>query len=460
MSAPTAAAAANEDTTAELLRMAERLAAQAGPGEQVEAYVARGSSTSVRAYDGEVESLSVAQSAGVGIRVVADDRQGFASCGSLDPEVVAETLADARDNARHAEPDEALGLARPDGVVPVHQELWFDEVVQLPTDEKVRLAIELERATTGADERVRSVRTAMYGDGAGEAAIATSTGISAAGRGTTCHLSVAALARDGSETRMGGGSDVARTPGELDLDQVAADAVERATRLLGATPVPSRRLTVVLEPRLAATIVCILGGTLTGERLLKGRTPFADRVGEVIGSPLLTVVDDPTDPRSMGADPHDGEGLATRRNELVRAGELVGFLHNTWTARRLGVASTASAVRSYASTPGVGCQALAVTPGEGTHDELVAAVDDGILVQSLTGLHSGVNAVSGDISVGAEGLLIRGGALAEPVCEVTLATTLQRLLTDIEAVGADLEWQPSGTGAVTLVIGDVTLSGR
>jgi PmbA protein len=107
----------------------------------------------------------------------------------------------------------------------------------------------------------------------------------------------------------------------------------------------------------------------------------------------------------------------------------------------------------------VGCQALAVEPGAGTHDELVASVDRGILVQSMTGWHSGVNAVSGDFSVGVEGLLIRDGELAEPVREVTVASTLQRMLLDVRAVGADVEWLPSGTGCPTLVIADLSLSG-
>ena len=216
---------------------------------------------------------------------------------------------------------------------------------------------------------------------------------------------------------------------------------------------------MVLEPRLAATLLGILAGTLSGERVVKGRSPFADRVGEQIASPLLHLVDDPTDPRSLGADDHDGEGLACRRTALVDDGVLRGFLHDTWSARRSGTTSTASAVRGYRSPPGVGHQALALRPGATPAGDLLSGVDDGLLVQSLSGLHSGVNPVSGDVSVGAEGLRIRGGALAEPVREVTLASTLQKLLLGVEAVGDDLEWQPGGTGACTLVIGDVRLSG-
>lgn len=443
----------------ELVDLARRIAERAQPGEQIEAYVGRGTTTSVKAYGGEVESLTSAESFGVGIRVITGSRQGFAYCGTLDEGVVLDTLADARDNASFGEPDELFGLAEPDGVPEPSIDLWRNELVSFPTADKVALALELERAVTGRDPRVTGVRTAAYGDSLGEAAVVTSTGIASYGRGTACHLSVSALAVSGDETRIGGGVSVGRGPDELDVDEAASDAVDRAVRLFGATKPASQRLTVVFEPRLAATLLGIAGGTLTGERVLKGRSPFADRVGEQIASPLVTLVDDPTDARSFGADHFDGEGLATRRNVLIEDGVLQGFLHNTYSGRRAGAASTGSAVRNYASTPGVGCQALALAPGEGTLDDLIAQVDHGLLVQSLTGLHSGVNAVSGDFSVGAEGLMIRSGAVAEPVREVTIASTLQRLLLDIRAVGADLEWRPGGTAACTLVIDDVSLSG-
>lgn len=443
----------------DLLALADRVVAHCRPGEQLEVFVARSRSVTVRAHAGQVESLSVAEPAGVGIRVVVDGRQGFAHCGSLDESVVRATLDDARDNARFAEPDPYAGLASPDGVAAVAPPYDPAAIDAVTTADKVAMALALERATTTADPRVTTVRTAIYGDGVGEVAVATSTGIRSADCGADAYLSVAALANDDTGTTVGGGVGVSRNPGDLDVDAVAADAVGRAVRMLGAGPVPSTRLAVVFEPRLAATVLGLLAGTLSAERVAKGRSLFADRVGEPIASPLLCMVDDPTDPRSLGAQACDGEGLATRRTELVRDGVLQGFLHNTWTARRLGAASTASAVRGYRSTPGVGAHALAMVAGTGTHDELVAGIDHGLLVQSLTGLHSGVNAVSGDVSVGAEGIMIRNGQLAEPVREVTLASTLQRMLLAIEAVGGDLEWQPGGTGSATIVVGEMSLGG-
>jgi PmbA protein len=444
---------------AALADLAAKVAAEAEGGEEVEAFVGGSTSTSVKVHGGGIESLTQATTAGIGVRVVRDGRQGFAYAGTLDSAVIAEVLAEARDNAAYAEPEDWVGLAEPDGVVPPEVDLWRDELVAMPTDHKVALALDLERAVQARDPRIRGVRVAQWGDGSGAAAVATSTGISVTGRSTFCHLSVQALAEDGGETTTGYGVSVGRDQGDVSLDEAADDAAERATRLLGAVKPATGAVTLVLEPRMAATILGVVAGMLNGESVLKGRSPFAERVGEQIASPLLTLVDDPTDPRSLGADAHDGEGLATRRIPLIEAGVLQGFLHNTATGRRAGVPSTASAVRGYRSTPGVGAQALAVTPGVGSLDDLLAGVDHGVLVQSMTGLHSGVNPVSGDFSVGIEGLMVRGGARAEPVREATVASTVQRLLLDISAAGGEREWTPGGTGAVALLIPGVTLSG-
>jgi PmbA protein len=426
-----------DDESADLLAVAQRVVARAGAGEQVEAFVGRSSYTSVKVHAAEVESFTAASSAGIGVRVVRDHRQGFAWAGSLDDDVIADALSEARDNAAFAEPDEWVGLA----------------------ERKIELALELERMVRDGDPRITGVRVASFSDSSGRFAVATNTGIAGAGRGAWCSMGVLALAADGHETYTGHGSTVGFSPDDLDLDEAAGDAVLRCTRLFGATAVPSQRLAVVLEPRLAASVVGLLGGTLTGERVLKGRSPFADRLGDAIASPALTLVDDPTDHRSYGADTYDGEGLACRRNVLVADGVLEGFLYDSASGRRAGAPSTGSAVRGISSTPSVGCQALAVAPGHGTHEELLASVDLGIYVQSMTGWHSGVNAVSGDFSVGVEGLMVRGGQLAEPVREVTVASTLQRMLLDIVAVGADIEWLPGGTSCPTIVIADLSLSG-
>ena len=446
--------------SAPLLEIAERVAGWAGAGVDVEAFVAQERETEVRAYEGEVESLTVASSVGIGVRVVREGRQGFAYAATLDGASVRETFEEALDNSRFGSVDEFAGVAAPDGVDQAPLDLFREELADFATEDKVELALELERVTLAADPRISGVESAEYADSIFESAVATSRGVAATARETGCYLAAFSLASDGEDTQTGFGFSVGRHPGELSVETAGSDAAERATRLLGASKAPTQRLTVVLDPYVAAQFISIVGATLSGEAVLKGRSLFADRMGTEVAAPTITLIDDATDPAAYSASAIDAEGLATRRVPLIADGVLQAYLYDTYAARRAGVSSTGSAVRGgFKGTPTVGAHALRLSPGSRQQAEIVADISDGLLVQGVSGLHSGVNAVSGDFSVGAEGLRIRNGETAEPVREVTIASTLQRLLLDVVEVGADLEFLPMSAAGVTLAISDVTMSG-
>lgn len=432
----------------------------ARPGEDVEVCVGRTIETSVRVHGGGVESLTVAESHGVGVRVVAGGREGIAHVGSFDRDVLDGLVAEARDNAAFSEPDERVGLASPDGVAAAEIDRWDRSIETTPIEAKVDLAVALEAAVCASDPRVRGVRSSVYGDRRSERVIMSTAGIRGATASTMASLSTNAMIDDtDGATRTGGAVDAARGPAGLDVESVAATAVERGIRLLGAGPPSTGRPLVVLEPRFAATVLGIVAGMLSGERVVKGRTPLADRVGETVAGAALTLFDDPTDEGSLGAASTDGEGLACRRVDLISDGVLMGFLHDTRSGRGLGVASTASALRSVRGAPSPGHRALHAAAGGGDLASLIAGIDFGLLVASLQGLNSGLNPVSGDLSVGVEGLMIRDGQIAEPIREGTLAGSVPRLLLDIDAVGADLERQPGGAQVPSMVLAGLTLGG-
>lgn len=447
----------------ELQVVADRVVAQAKPGEEVEAFVTRGGDTDVRIYQGAVEHFVSAQSEGVGIRVISGGRTGFAYAGTLDDSAIAEVLAEARDNVQFGEPDEYAALAEPDGVAITEQSLWNDELADYPTDDKIDLAKQLEKLASGRDPRVR-VDDSNYADAHGESAVASTTGIRMSGRENGCYVSVSTLADDGegddAETQTGFGFSVGRSPHEFDLDKAAREASERATRLLGATKPASKRTTVVLDPMVTAQFLGVISSTLNGEAVVKGRSLFAERLGDEVAAPFVTFIDDPTNPKAYSATDVDGEGLAARRNVLIQDGVLKQFVHNAYSARRAGTVSTGNATRGgFAGTPGVGCLAMSLVPGTRSQAELISDVDDGLLVQSVQGLHSGVNPISGDFSTGAAGLLIVNGDVGAPVREFTIASTLQRMLLDIVEIGGDLDWLPMRSSGMSLVIRDITLSG-
>lgn len=446
---------------ADLLDLATRVAGWAGDGEQVEAYVSRGRTTEIRVYEGGIEQMSVADAEGIGVRVVAGGRQGFAYAGSLAEDALRETLDEARDNAGFGTPDEFAGVAAPDGMAAADIDPWDDRLASFSTDRKIDLALSLERLVRAGDPRIRGLESTDYGDHAADTAIATSTGIQARSRSGVCYLVAFSLAGEADETQTGFGVTVARSPEDLDVDKCAREAIDRATRLLGAKKPVSERLTVVLEGPVTADLLSIVSSTLNGDAVLKQRSLFADRLGEEVASPMITLVEDPTDPAALGAEQYDDEGLATRRTSLIENGVLKAFLYNTYAGRRAGVRSTGSASRAgFKSTPGVGVRAIRLAPGDRSAEEIIASVDRGLLVTGVSGLHSGVNPVSGDFSVGASGVMIRGGELAEPAREMTIGSTIQRMLKDVVAVGNDVVWATGDAAETTLAIADVSISGK
>ncbi len=228
----------------ELQVVADRVVEQAKAGEQIEAFVSRGGETEIRVYEGDVEHFVSAQSEGIGIRVIDGGRTGFAYAGTLDADAIAEVLAQARDNVQFGTVDEYAALAEADGVPVTEQSLWNDDLAAYPTDRKIDLAKELEKLASGADHRVR-VDDSNYADAYGESAVATTTGIRMSGRENGCFVSVSTLADEGegddAETQTGFGFSVGRSPDEFDLDKAAREAVDRATRLLGATKPSTKR---------------------------------------------------------------------------------------------------------------------------------------------------------------------------------------------------------------------------
>lgn len=448
-------------TPQEALELADRVVERARPGEQLEAVLGWADSTEVRAHEGEVEHFVAAREVGLGVRIIADGRTGSSWAGLLDDESVDACVAEARDNARFGTPDPNAGLAQPDGVPFSPLDTVDEELASVSPEAKLALALEIDARLRAADPRIVGHEGADYSDSRAVGAVASTTGIRAAEEETIAQAGIWALAGDGEEVTTGFGITFGRGFGDLDPEEVVAEAVARSTSLLGARKAGSQRLTVVFDPYVTSQFLGIVAEMLSGEEVVRGRTPFGDREGDLVASELLTLFDDPLAADAPTSATSDGEGLASRRVDLIESGRLVGFLHNAWSARCLGTTSTASAARAgYRGAPGVGPRVLTPQPGALDAAQLAARVGDGLLVQELAGLHSGVNPTSGDLSVGVEGRMLRAGAPAEPVREVTIASTIQRMLADVVAVGSDLRRFPWESSGVSLAIGDVTMSGN
>lgn len=446
---------------ADLLDLCRVALSGAGDGEQVEAYAAESRHTEVKARRGEVDSLSQAESRGVGVRVLLEGRMGYAWAADPEPVEAEALVVAARESAAHAGPDEANVLPAPEDPPPL-EGLYRAAQAGLGPERRVGLALDLERAAVTADPSVSKVEEVLYGDAVSRSAVASTTGVEAAYERTDCWCVVSALAERDGEVQTGFSFRVAREVDELAWEEAAAEAAVRGARLLGARKPATERLPVVLDPWAAASFLGVLSRALSAEEVQKGRSLLSDLVGQRVASEAVTLVDDGRLLDGPAAAPVDDEGVPTSRTPVIDRGVLRGFLHNTATARRAGARSTGNASRpSYWGVPGVAPSNLFLEPGSEGPQEILRRAGRAVFVQDVKGVHSGANPVSGEFSVGATGLRVEGGGLGEPLREMTIASTLPEVLQRIDAVGSDLRFFPGGgaLGTPTVLIGEMTVAG-
>ncbi|HET9591440.1 MAG TPA: metallopeptidase TldD-related protein, partial [Solirubrobacterales bacterium] len=279
---------------------------------------------------------------------------------------------------------------------------------------------------------------------------------------SSCYAYLQALAEGEGARETGLGFGLARGPRDLDPEEIGAEGARRALEMIGAGKPESRACPVVLDPTVAASFVGLVGGGLGAKAVQRGRSPLAGRLDEEVASTAFALHDDGRDPEGPASAPFDGEGVPRRRTALIEGGRLRSYLYDTYTANREGVASTGSAARgSYRSLPSVSTSNLVVAPGSHSFEQLLAEAGEGVFVNDVAGLHSGVNPVTGVFSVGASGRMIRGGALAEPVREFTIAGELVAMLGAVSAAGAASRWVPFGGSVSTppLLIAEMAISG-
>jgi PmbA protein len=444
----------------ETARRAVEAAQGAGAGE-AEAYASRDSGREVRVHGGEVESLSAATQSGIGVRAWIGHRVGYAYGTDLSEAGVEAIAARAAAAAAVADEDGFAAPPAPAGFEAIAG--LSDPGLAAASAERVaELALAVERTALAADPRVAGVEQAVYADSADRVAIASSTGVAGEFETSSCFAYLQALAEGDGARETGLGFGLGRGPDDLDPEAIGAEGAARALAMIGAGKPASRSCPVVLAPTVAASFVGLIGGGLGAGAVQRGRSPFAERLGEEVASGAFVLHDDGRDPGGSNSAPFDGEGVPRRRTALIEGGRLQAFLFDTYTANRGGSASTGSAARSgYRSLPSVSTSNLIVAAGELSEEQLLAEAGDGVYVNDVAGLHSGVNPVTGVFSVGASGLAIRDGALAEPLREFTIAGDLVSLLGAVRAAGAEPRWVPFGGSVSTppLLIGEMAISG-
>jgi PmbA protein len=421
-----------------------------------EAYLSVSRSRKAKVQNGALEDLTTSKRGGLGIRVLRDGRTGIATTTDLARKDFKDLFANAWELSALGDKDPWLRQALPAGVDDLPSR--FDPRTEaLTTEQRIERAQRLEAEARKASPKVVAVRDASWSDGVGATLLLTQKGVRSYDLGTTCAGSIELAVQEGEDRQAAWHWDMGRHPEAFSLAEIGQEAARKGERKLNPAQLPAGRYPVVLHPEVAVDLLGIVAGMLSAEAVLKQRSLFAGKLGQRIASPLLSLIDDGRLPGGLGTEPWDGEGLPTRRNLLINNGVLTTYLHTLKTAAEMGVEPTATAGRGLGSNPGITLFNMFPEAGTASPEDLFRQAGNGVLITEIMGLHT-VDPVSGDLSVGASGVRIRDGVLAESVDKLTFAGNLRDFLTRIVALGSDLRWYGSSAG-LSILLEDIALGG-
>ena len=423
-----------------LRRMIDR--AEAKGATQADALAVEYTEGHVRVRLGEVEQIQQASQRRIGLRVLTGQSQAMTSSGDLRPETLDRLVDDTVAMARLTASDPHAGL--PDraltGAAHVERPDLFDpESAEFELAGGADWAKRAEKAALDSDPRFTNSEGSEFGFASSLSAYAASGGVEGSYRSSyfSGYVVPVAKADDGgmerdywySQRRYFNDLESAETIGRI--------AAERTLRRLGAVQAKTCKVPIVFDDRMASSILGYLASALSGYAIYRGASFLRERLGQQVASEHVTIIDDGQLKGGMGTRPYDGEGIATTTKEVIGGGKLHTYLLDTYSGKKLGMATTANAARSIGDSPTVSPTNFHLQPGQATEADLLAGVKDGFYVTELIGF--GFDATSGDYSQGASGMWITNGKLSHAVNEVTIAGNLLDMFKDIDAVGDTLD---------------------
>jgi PmbA protein len=408
--------------------------ARAAGAEAADAVFVSGTSLSVQRRLGKIEHVERSEGRDLGLRVFLGKRAAIVSSSAIDPSGFGRLAERAVAMAKVVPEDAFTGLAEDaaTGAGPLDAAgLDLEDAAEPDTAALIERAAKAEDAAL-AVPGVTNSEGASAGYGRTELVLVTSAGF--AGRFARTSHGVSATALAGAGTGMQRDYDYSGAVHLADLEDAAGighTAGEKAVARLNPSRPKTGRMPVVYDPRVASSLLGHLTGAINGASVARGTTFLKDKLGQAIFPKGVVVVDDARRLRGLRSTPFDGEGVPTGRLTLIDDGVLTTWLLDSRSARQLGMKSTASASRGTSGPPSPATRNLYLEPGALTPAELMADIGEGIYVTELIGM--GVNGITGDYSRGAAGFMIRDGAIAEPVAELTIASTLQEMFAHITA---------------------------
>jgi PmbA protein len=392
---------------------------------------------------GQVETLKESGSRAIGVRVFFGQRAASTYSSDFSSEGLDRMLKSALELAKITSEDPNAGIPEAAllGSISGDLDLYYEDVYSLPGEQRIDYARRAEKAALDFDPRLKNSDGGSFDAATGRKVLANSHGFVGEYRRSYCSAAAVPIAQDDKgNMQRDYWFSVARSLSRLESpEHIGKVAAERTLRRLGARKAKTAQVPVIFDPMVATSIIDHIFEGVNGDSVYRGASFLAGKLGQKIAGNNVTVIDDGTMPGGFGTSPFDGEGVPTRRTIVIENGILKSYLLNTYSAKKLGLQTTANASRGLAGNPGIGPGNYFLQPGTKTPKQIIGEINEGLYVTEFLG--HGANLVTGDYSRGASGMWISGGEFAYPVEEITVAGNLKDMFFNIAEIGNDLEFR-------------------
>jgi len=407
-----------------------------------------GTGVSVTARQQELETVEKHNDAQLVVSVYRDHKTGSASSADLTEGGIESSVDAAISIARYTGADACFGLADVDRIAsnPIDLDLHHPWNT---VEELAAVAMQCENAALSASDRISNSEGATVNSYSGLAVYANSHGFLSHSAGSQHSVSCSVIGEHDGAMQRDYWYDSNRNPDKLQrADSIGQRAAERTLARLGARQIPSCQASVMFDPSMAKSLVGHLIGAIKGGAIYKKASFMLDRIDESVMPEFVTIAENPHLPGASGSAWHDGEGVATPEyRAIVESGVLKSYVLASYTARKLGLESTANSG---------GVRNLTVSSTGQSHQELLSQMGRGLLVTELVG--SGINMVTGDYSRGAAGFWVENGEIQHPVEEITIAGNLADMFLNIAAIGSDADTR-GNTECGSIIVENMTIAG-
>ncbi len=428
-----------------------------------EIYVESSKRFSASVFNGELDKFSASEPAGIAVRGIYKGKLGNAFTEKMDETSLKLLIADCRSNAEISEVEELPELYS-SGAVYVTLEPEVCDLGQLSAKDKIEMLKEAEALAYKLDSRVDQLVN-KYGDFATQIGLYNTKGLALTYSSSMGYAYFAPILKEGDDVKNEMVLKLFKQVSEIKTEDAVREAVEMTKAMLGAESLKSGSYATVIGNRAVASLLMVMMSIFSAEYADKGLTQLKDKVGEMIASPMVSLVEDPHLAGGFGSVPFDSEGVPTQKKRLVDHGQLTGFLHNLKTAKKFNVAPTGNGFKaSYKSPVGISATNFFMEAGQETLETMMKRVGTGVLITEFSGLNAGINAVTGEFSLACRGFKIEKGAKGSPVNQITVSGNFFDLLKQVEGVANDFAFEELDSvsiyGAPSIFVKELMVSGK